>query len=318
MVTLTVTVDGPGTIVSDPAGISCGSTCSATFPLGTVVGLHAQPQAAARAVGFEAAFVDYPGSLCSSGDPRCWFTLATDAQATGKFVPVSTSPTCKDGQKNGTETDIDCGGSCGPCGLDAACQKSSDCGSGQCVMGLCTACPLNKNLLWNGDAESDVPGSTAPGWTLAQGFAIDGYGGGNLSGTEQNLPASRGKNFFYGGVSAQSTAAATVDLSKCARLIERQAIKLTVSGYLGGYAGQNDNIAVRFGIQQGASVTSQLTLGPVLASDRGGASGLLLREASAVLPKGACSVDVVITATRTEGVSNDGYADNLTAMVSLQ
>lgn len=314
-VNLTVTVDGPGAIVSDPPGIDCGATCTASFPLGTVVRLQPQPQPGAKAVGFDAAFVDYKGSLCASDSPRCWFTLATDARATARFAALSAS--CTDGQKNGSETDVDCGGSCGRCALDAACQQNGDCVNGQCVMGLCSACPLDTNLLYNGDAESDAPGSAAPGWSFGPELVVDSYGGGNLAATDPG-PAARGQNFFYGGLGAQSSATAMVDLARCAKLIERQAVTLKVAGYLGGYASQDDNMVVRFGIKQGASVTSQVVLGPVLAADRQDASGLLLRENSAILPKGACGLEVVMTATRTAGLSNDAYADNITATVSLK
>lgn len=318
-VNLTVTVEGPGAIVSDPPGIDCGATCTAAFPLGTVVGLRARPQAGAMAVGVDAAFVNFKGALCSSANAQCFLTLAADATATGKFAagPASSSSSCTDGQKNGSESDIDCGGSCKPCGLDAACLQNSDCSNGQCVKGLCSACPLDQNLLFNGDAESDVPGGSAPGWTFSSGFLVDFYGGGNLAVNDPG-PAARGKNFFYGGFSGQSSATATVDLSKCSGLIERQAVTLKVSGFLGGFASQDDNMVVRFGIEQGASITKELTLGPVLAADRSNTSGLVLREASTLLPKGTCSLLVQMTATRTAGASNDAYADNLTAVVSLQ
>lgn len=312
---LTVSVDGPGSIVSDPPGIDCGATCTASFAEGTVVRLQAVPQAGARFAGVDARLTAGQAAACTSDTPQCWFTLSSDAQATGRFVPVAES--CMDGKKNGSETDVDCGGSCGPCGADAACQQNSDCSNSKCIAGLCTTCPLDTNLLFNGDAESDPSGATAPGWTFSGGFTLDRYGGGNLTVADVG-PAARGTNFFYGGVSAQSTGTTTIDLCRCTRLIEKQPLKLKVSGYLGGFAAQNDNIAVRFGVKLGASVVNPLTLGPVLAADRANVSGLFLREASTPLPKGTCGVDVVITATRAEGVSNDGYADNLTATVSLQ
>ena len=47
-------------------------------------------------------------------------------------------------------------------------------------------------------------------------------------------------------------------------------------------------------------------------------TGLLQRQGSVVLPKGTCGLQVTMTATRVTGFSNDGYADNLSAMVSLQ
>lgn len=315
LATLTVAVEGPGSIVSDPPGIDCGATCTGSFAQGTVVRLQAVPQPGARSAGVEAKLAISDGAACTSDTPQCWLTLSSDAQAKGRFVPIADS--CTDGKKNGSETDVDCGGTCGPCGADAVCQRSSDCGNGQCIAGVCTSCPLDTNLLYNGDGESDPSAATAPGWTFSGGFTLDRYGGGNLAATDPG-PPSRGLNFFYGGVSAQSTATTTIDLCRCTRLIEKQPLKLKVSGYLGGFAAQNDNIAVRFGVRLGASVVNQLTLGPVLAADRANVTGLLLREASTTLPKGTCGVDVVITSTRAEGASNDGYADSLTATVSLQ
>lgn len=46
-------------------------------------------------------------------------------------------PTCSDGEKNGDETDIDCGGSCPPCDDGESCKVDDDCQSGFCVQGTC-------------------------------------------------------------------------------------------------------------------------------------------------------------------------------------
>lgn len=51
-------------------------------------------------------------------------------------------PTCYDGVQNGDETDIDCGGyyaSYFPCADGKKCNVNSDCASGQCTEGICTA-----------------------------------------------------------------------------------------------------------------------------------------------------------------------------------
>ena len=47
---------------------------------------------------------------------------------------------CSDQIKNGTETDVDCGGTCPGCTLDRACSTPSDCRSNGCEAGQCT-CP---------------------------------------------------------------------------------------------------------------------------------------------------------------------------------
>ncbi len=52
---------------------------------------------------------------------------------------ICASPGCVDFVKNGDETDIDCGGSCAPCGIGAFCNGPSDCVSGICN-GTCQPC----------------------------------------------------------------------------------------------------------------------------------------------------------------------------------
>jgi outer membrane protein OmpA-like peptidoglycan-associated protein len=49
---------------------------------------------------------------------------------------------CDDGQKNGTETDVDCGGLCAPCSLGEGCSTNTDCLTAQCV-GLSCVTPCS-------------------------------------------------------------------------------------------------------------------------------------------------------------------------------
>lgn len=46
---------------------------------------------------------------------------------------------CSDGQRNGSETGVDCGGMCGKCPDLSACLVNDDCISGRCVNGSCAA-----------------------------------------------------------------------------------------------------------------------------------------------------------------------------------
>jgi hypothetical protein len=225
------------------------------------------------------------------------------------------SGSCSDGVKNGSETDVDCGGTCGACPIDSACAQSSDCKNAKCVMGLCTACPLDTNLLFNGDAESAAPGAVAPGWQFVGGFSVQSYDSGNLASTDPG-PTMRGKNYFAGGVAGLSSGTATLDLSACSKLASVQPLKLKASAYLGGFGAQDDNLTVQL-IPHGAVASPLSVLGPVSAADRNNLSGLLLKQATVTLPPGTCCVDVRMSATKRSGYSNDGYADNLTAMVSL-
>ncbi|MEM7345170.1 MAG: hypothetical protein AAF485_13070, partial [Chloroflexota bacterium] len=84
MVTLTMTADG-GTVSSVPAGIDCGSTCSAMFEVGIDVTLTAVPD-----VGMK--FVGWSGDEVSTANPLV-VTLAADEQLTAMFEPEnSTKP----------------------------------------------------------------------------------------------------------------------------------------------------------------------------------------------------------------------------------
>jgi hypothetical protein len=53
---------------------------------------------------------------------------------------VCQAPTCSDSVRNGSETDVDCGGdACPACGAERSCTASSDCASGlPCANNICT------------------------------------------------------------------------------------------------------------------------------------------------------------------------------------
>jgi hypothetical protein len=54
------------------------------------------------------------------------------------FLPDgAATPTCSDGVKNGTESDVDCGGSCAPCADGKHCGAAAECTTGQCTGGTC-------------------------------------------------------------------------------------------------------------------------------------------------------------------------------------
>jgi hypothetical protein len=69
---------------------------------------------------------------------RSWLIAAALASA-GCIVQVG--PSCVDGIRNGSETDVDCGGLCGACGIGMRCATPNDCVNGQCVGGVCAMPP---------------------------------------------------------------------------------------------------------------------------------------------------------------------------------
>ncbi|MGH7344058.1 MAG: right-handed parallel beta-helix repeat-containing protein, partial [Candidatus Rokuibacteriota bacterium] len=84
-VSLTVTRTGNGAVASSPAGISCGSACSASFASGTSVTLTATPAAGS-------VFTGWSGGGCS-GTGSCAVTVTTSTTVSAKFAPASVTLT---------------------------------------------------------------------------------------------------------------------------------------------------------------------------------------------------------------------------------
>jgi Divergent InlB B-repeat domain len=78
---LTVTAEqlgGSGTVTSSPAGINCGTTCSARFDPNTTVTLTAKPDRGSKFLGW--------GQPCS-GKARCTVSLTSATSVTARFGP---------------------------------------------------------------------------------------------------------------------------------------------------------------------------------------------------------------------------------------
>jgi hypothetical protein len=114
---------------------------------------------------------------CGSGCPqKCadGSTCGVDADCTvGNCSLLSltcAAPTCSDGFKNGTEADVDCGGtSCAltPCAYGRKCAVNADCASGACSQGICRL-PTCADRVKNG-IETDVDcGGSCPPCTLGK------------------------------------------------------------------------------------------------------------------------------------------------------
>lgn len=61
----------------------------------------------------------------------------TDACNQGRCIDTTQYASCTDGKQNGLETDIDCGGTCTPCGVGKMCLQSADCGALLCSGNKC-------------------------------------------------------------------------------------------------------------------------------------------------------------------------------------
>jgi len=184
---------------------------------------------------------------------------------------------------------------------------------------------LGENLIFNGDAElergyegyEDNPDASLPGWRDEGWFTVVQYDSPNGYPTSTDPgPDDRGDNFFAGGwTSSDSEASWTISLDPLATEIDAGA-SFTLSGWLGGYSSQDDAAAVTATfLDADDGELGSATIGPVLAADRGDATGLLERSASDTVPAGSRTLLVTIEATRASGY-NDGYADNLSLVIT--
>jgi hypothetical protein len=100
--TLSVSVTGSGTVTSSPSGISCGSTCSASFAAGTQVALGATPATGSSFTGW--------GGACS-GTGICQVTMNAATSVTASFTQTDELLTINV-SGNGTVTSNPSGISC--------------------------------------------------------------------------------------------------------------------------------------------------------------------------------------------------------------
>jgi phospholipase C len=106
---VTLTGTGTGSVSSNPSGINCGQTCSATFDPGTVVTLTATAAAGS-------SFVGWAGG-CSGTDTACTVTLSASKQVTATFDNAQAPPVLNvrfAGTGTGTVTSNPAGISCNP------------------------------------------------------------------------------------------------------------------------------------------------------------------------------------------------------------
>jgi hypothetical protein len=96
---------GAGTITSVPAGVACGTTCSASFPGGSAVTLTAAPDANSTFTGWSGA---------CSGTDACVLTMDADLAVTASFASIPrTLSVATTGTGAGTITSVPAGVACG-------------------------------------------------------------------------------------------------------------------------------------------------------------------------------------------------------------
>jgi hypothetical protein len=183
--------------------------------------------------------------------------------------------------------------------------------------------PTAGNLLANPGAElgthatDDTASPAPPRWRRSGGFTSVGYG------TVVGLVAfptldaasmlGAGDAFFAGGPSGAATATQVVDVSGWAPEIDgRTGVTVRLSALLGGYRLSDDRavVSARFRGPAGGR-RGVLTLDAVTAAERGNATMLTARQASAPVPRLTRSIAVTVRSGTPGGSYNDAYADDI-------
>jgi hypothetical protein len=77
--------------------------------------------------------------------------------------PLPPAPTCTDGARNGSETDVDCGGGCPRCRIGLGCVTRNDCANALCTSGTCRTCSVDTDC--GGNAQEPCFCAQVPGFT---------------------------------------------------------------------------------------------------------------------------------------------------------
>ncbi len=76
--------------------------------------------------------VDCGGDSCRACAAGATCSAPSDCESNDCTTGVCGAPSCSNGVRDGVETDVDCGFSCGDCALGKRCLRNADCASGQC------------------------------------------------------------------------------------------------------------------------------------------------------------------------------------------
>jgi hypothetical protein len=183
---------------------------------------------------------------------------------------------------------------------------------------------FNRNLIRNGNAENSAGSLTGAyvgtaNWTnaLGQFTAVPYNAPGGYPVLTDTIPLDHGYNFFSGGNVASSFGTQMVTVTAISTTIDTGLVNYVLSGDFGGYATQEDYARLTvFFIDGIGGLIGSNQIGDVTAAQRGNATGLLHRSANGIVPIGTRTISIRAAMYRVSaGVSNDGYADNLSLVL---
>ena len=182
------------------------------------------------------------------------------------------------------------------------------------------------NLIANPGAEegaaatNDSQQPPVPRWSVSGNMTQVAYGASGGFPDQTVAGQVHGDHaFFVGGPSnGGSSASQEVNVASASSQIDAGQVKMTFSALLGGFEGQEDSatLSAKFVGGGGDGIGGPVTLGPVTAGQRGGSTTLVPVSATQDVPPGTRRIVVTLAATRSNGIYNDGSADNISVMLA--
>jgi phospholipase C len=251
---LTVALSGNGTgnVASNPSGINCGKTCTATFDLGTAVTLTATAATNSMFAGWTGA--------CSGANPNCTVTLIASQQVTAIFNLIQSAPVLTvvpAGTGTGTVSSTPSGINCKP-----SCNAPFN--SGTQVTLTATAASNSSFAGWSGGSCNAISAPTCT-FTLTTsqqvtatfnaqaGVPLSVTLAGTGTGTVTSSPS---------GINCGPTCSASFAMGTLVTLTESPAQNSTFAGWGGPCTGTNPTCQVTLSSSQ--QVTASFS-GPILS-----------------------------------------------------
>jgi hypothetical protein len=191
---------------------------------------------------------------------------------------------------------------------------------------LAQSVPVQKktspNLIVGGDGEAgactddDAAVTTLPGWTVVKGNpSLLCYVASKYAVPKEGEP---GKAFLAGGPYGESELRQVIDVSAARKEIDTGSTTYTLSGWLGGLAGDPGRaiLTAAFLDEHQHALAKAAKLPAVTAADRGNRSAFLERTVSDRLPAGTRSISVKVQFIGLADHPKAGYADNLSLTLS--
>ena len=284
---LAITVSGPGTVTSSPAGISCGATCSAPFAAGTSVVLTAAPSGVAT-------FSGWSGGGCS-GTGTCTTTVSGASTVSAAFTQVLTVSKTGNGTITSTPAGINCGATCSaPFAIGSSVTLTAAPSAGSVLTGWSGGCSgVGPTCTITMDAATTVGAtfSTTPPLTVSLS------GGGSVA----SSPV---------GISCGASCTANFALGSTVTLTATPAVGQVFTGWSGFCAGTSTTCTVAMNMV--SNVTATFAQPTLTVTNLG--SGTVTSNVAGINCGVTCSAPyntgtvVTLTATPTSGYTFTGWS----------